>query len=56
MADMACHHMDLPFWALGLRYPTSVAAEGPPVDPEGCPPGWSRITSFRPAATSRPSS
>jgi predicted dehydrogenase len=27
--DMACHHMDLPFWALGLRHPTHVEAEGP---------------------------
>jgi hypothetical protein len=26
--------MDLPFWALDLKHPTSVAAEGPPVDPE----------------------
>jgi len=28
MADMACHYMDLPFWALDLRYPTSVVAKG----------------------------
>jgi predicted dehydrogenase len=28
--DMACHHMDLPFWALKLRHPTKVSAEGPP--------------------------
>jgi predicted dehydrogenase len=36
--DMACHHMDLPFWALKLRHPTKVAAEGPPVHPESaCP-------------------
>src|SRR5262245_14011888 len=27
--DMACHHMDLPFWALDLGAPTRVAAEGP---------------------------
>jgi predicted dehydrogenase len=39
MADMACHHMDLPFWALALRYPTTVVAEGPAVDAEGCPAG-----------------
>jgi predicted dehydrogenase len=31
LADMACHYMDLPFWALGLRHPEKVAAEGPPV-------------------------
>jgi predicted dehydrogenase len=34
LADMACHHMDLPFWALKLRHPTKVTAEGPPPDPE----------------------
>src|SRR5262245_18875416 len=28
--DMACHWMDLPFWALKLRHPTRVAAEGTP--------------------------
>ncbi len=34
MADMACHHMDLPFWALDLHHPTSVSAKGSPVTPE----------------------
>jgi predicted dehydrogenase len=34
LADMACHHMDLPFWALKLRHPTTVAAEGPKPHPE----------------------
>jgi predicted dehydrogenase len=34
LADMACHHVDLPFWALGLRHPTKVSAEGPPPHPE----------------------
>ena len=28
LADMACHYVDLPFWALGLTAPTSVAAKG----------------------------
>lgn len=28
LADMACHFMDLPHWALNLRQPTTVAAEG----------------------------
>ena len=32
--DMACHHMDLPFWALKLRHPTKVTAEGSPPTPE----------------------
>jgi predicted dehydrogenase len=37
LGDMACHFTDLPFWALELRHPTHVSAEGPPVHPEGCP-------------------
>jgi predicted dehydrogenase len=28
LADMACHYMDLPHWALGLRHPTTVSAVG----------------------------
>ena len=32
--DMACHHMDLPFWALKLKHPTRVSAEGSPPTPE----------------------
>ncbi|MDE0891554.1 MAG: Gfo/Idh/MocA family oxidoreductase [Planctomycetota bacterium] len=28
MSDMACHLMDLPFWALDLRHPTKVVAKG----------------------------
>lgn len=28
LADFGCHYMDLPFWALDLRYPTSVEAGG----------------------------
>jgi predicted dehydrogenase len=35
--DMACHIMDLPYWALGLRYPRAITAEGPPVDAVGAP-------------------
>ncbi len=30
LTDMACHHIDLPFWALKLRHPTKVSAEGAP--------------------------
>jgi predicted dehydrogenase len=37
IADMACHYMDLPFWALKLRHPVKVEAEGPPVHPETTP-------------------
>lgn len=28
LGDMACHYMDLPFWALKLRHPTHCEAEG----------------------------
>ena len=35
--DMAAHVMDLPFWALKLRYPTAVRAEGPELHPDGAP-------------------
>lgn len=28
LADMACHFMDLPHWALNLRSPTTIAAQG----------------------------
>ena len=36
---MACHYMDLPFWALGLRHPLSCRATGPEVHAETCPLG-----------------
>ena len=48
LGDMACHHMDLPHWALGLRRPHAVEAKGPPVDPEVAP-AW-QIVDFHYAA------
>jgi predicted dehydrogenase len=39
LGDMACHYMDLPFWALNLRHPVTCEAEGPEVHPETCPLG-----------------
>ena len=39
LGDMACHYMDLPFWALKLRHPVKCEAEGPDVHPETCPLG-----------------
>ena len=39
IADMACHYVDLPFWALKLRHPIRCEAEGPEVDATGTPPG-----------------
>jgi predicted dehydrogenase len=38
LGDMGCHHMDLPHWALKLRHPETVEAEGPPVQQENTPP------------------
>ncbi len=37
LGDMGCHMIDLPFWALDLKYPISVEAEGPPLNPESTP-------------------
>jgi predicted dehydrogenase len=42
LADMACHHVDLPFWALDLRCPLTIEAEGPEVSAE-CAPKWAVI-------------
>ncbi|MEM1067378.1 MAG: gfo/Idh/MocA family oxidoreductase, partial [Planctomycetota bacterium] len=32
--NWGCHILDIPFWALGLKYPNRVEASGPPVDAE----------------------
>ncbi len=38
LADFGCHYMDLPFWALGLKYPTSIEPlDGPPVHRDSTP-------------------
>ena len=37
LGNVGCHFMDLPFWALQLRHPTAIEAEGPPVHPETTP-------------------
>ncbi len=37
LGDMGCHLIDLAFWALDLRHPVRVAAEGPPVHPQTAP-------------------
>jgi predicted dehydrogenase len=38
LGDMACHYVDLAFWALKLSYPSTIEAEGPPIHPETTPP------------------
>jgi len=35
--NWGCHILDIPFWALGLTYPTRVEASGPDVHPEQTP-------------------
>ncbi|MBA4147456.1 MAG: Gfo/Idh/MocA family oxidoreductase [Verrucomicrobia bacterium] len=37
LGDMGCHYLDLVFWALKLRTPTSIEAEGPAPHPEAVP-------------------
>jgi predicted dehydrogenase len=39
LGDMACHYIDLVFWALKLHHPLTIEAEGPPVHPE-LTPDW----------------
>lgn len=39
LGDMGCHYIDLPFWALNLKYPTSVKADGPAPHDHTCPLG-----------------
>jgi predicted dehydrogenase len=51
--DMACHVMDLPFWALNLRHPTAVSAEGPEVHPDGAP-NWCKAAYEFPARGQMP--
>jgi len=37
LGDMACHIMDLPFWALSLTAPDRISASGEPPHPAGTP-------------------
>jgi predicted dehydrogenase len=54
LADFGCHFMDLPFWALDLKYPTSVEPiDGPPVHPDS-PPPWLIVRYEHPARGEKP--
>jgi predicted dehydrogenase len=53
LGDMGCHIFDPPYWALDLRYPTRVAAEGPARHPETAPP-WSIVRYEFPARGAQP--
>jgi predicted dehydrogenase len=37
IGNVGCHFMDLPFWALDLRRPTTIEAEGDPISLESTP-------------------
>ena len=37
LGNMGCHYMNLPFWALGLRHPSTIEADGPEPHPETAP-------------------
>ncbi len=41
MSDLGSHWIDLPFWALKLKWPSAVEASGPPVHPEIAPASMS---------------
>ena len=51
--NWGCHILDIPFWALGLKYPTHVEASGPPPDPQRTPRSFASKFSF-PASGKRP--
>ena len=53
LGDMACHYMDLPFWALDLKHPVRCRAEGPEPHPDNCPLGLKVFYEF-PATDQRP--
>ena len=53
LADMACHHLDLSHWALGLRHARTIEAEGPPVHPESAP-NWLIVRYEYPARGDQP--
>jgi predicted dehydrogenase len=53
LGDMACHHMDLPHWALGLRDAVSIESHGPDPDPEVAPK-WQVVDYHYPARGEMP--
>jgi predicted dehydrogenase len=54
--NWGCHILDIPFWALDLKYPATVDASGPTVHPETTPKSMETVFEFpksgdRPAVT-----
>src|SRR5205823_3851787 len=55
LADFGCHFMDLPYWALGLGAPTSVAATGKKTyEGDNTVPDVMQVDYRFPAANGRP--
>ncbi|MCH2200535.1 MAG: Gfo/Idh/MocA family oxidoreductase [Fuerstiella sp.] len=44
--NWGCHTLDIPFWALDLKYPVRVDADGPSVDPERTPTSMQQTFQF----------
>ena len=53
MTDMACHYVDLPYWALDLKYPVRVEARGPQPHPESAAP-WLIVEYLFPSRGEQP--
>ena len=53
IGDMGSHMMDMPFWALDLRFPTTCEAAGTPVSTDTCPQ-WLTAVWDHPANDWRP--
>jgi predicted dehydrogenase len=51
--NWGCHILDIPFWALDLKYPGQVEGSGPPVDPDRSPRSLTTKFIF-PASGNRP--
>ena len=53
LGDFGCHYMDLAHWALKLKHPTKISAQGPDVDPV-TPPAWCIVEYEYPAREKLP--
>ena len=53
IGDMGSHLMDLAYWALDLRFPTTCEAQGTPISPDTCPE-WLTVKWDHPANDWRP--
>ena len=48
MSDLGSHWNDLPFWALNLRHPLTIAGKGPPPHPEIAPASMTATYEYGP--------